>query len=165
CAFSLDRMQLHFQSIFMLTAVDLKKLYEEDEHLWLFENARLLREGRLDLADIQHIAETLEDMGKRDFREILSRMRVLMMHLLKWIFQPEQRSSGWKGTIREQRKELNKAFAFSTNLKIYGKEQFLNEYSDAREIAADETGLPLSSFPEGPPFTFEQVTDENWLPK
>lgn len=53
----------------MNATIDLKKLYEEDEHLWLFENAKLLREGKVNLVDIEHIAETLEDMGKRDFRE------------------------------------------------------------------------------------------------
>lgn len=149
----------------MQTAIDLKKLYEEDEHLWLFENARLLKEGRLDLADIQHIAETLEDMGKRDFREIVNRLRVLITHLLKWIFQPEQRSSSWKGTIAEQRKQLHGEFEDSTNLKNHGKDKLLRAYLDARDIASAETGLPLTVFPEEPPFTFEQVTDEKYLPE
>lgn len=149
----------------MNATVDLKKLYEEDEHLWLFENAKLLREGKVNLADIEHIAETLEDMGKRDFREVLSRMRVLMTHLLKWIFQPDQRSSGWKGTIREQRKELRRSFKDSTNLLNYAKSNWQNEYEDAKEVASDESGLPLSAFPEEPPFTFEQVVDENYLPE
>lgn len=149
----------------MQTVMDLKKLYEEDEHLWLFENAKLLREGRLDMADIEHIAETLEDMGKRDNREILSRMRVLMTHLLKWIFQPKERSSSWKGTIVEQRKELKKAFKDSTNLKRYGKTNFQEEYLDARDIASAETSLPISHFPEEPPFTFEQIIDENYFPE
>ena len=148
----------------MQTTLDLKKLYEEDEHLWLLENAKLLREGRLDLADIKHIAETLEDMGKRDFREVLSRMRVLMTHLLKWILQPELRSSSWKGTVVEQRKELKKIFKDSSNLKKYGNENFKEEYKDARDIASAETGLPLSHFPEDPPFSFEQMIDEDYLP-
>ncbi|HMV80518.1 MAG TPA: DUF29 domain-containing protein [Leptospiraceae bacterium] len=148
----------------MHPVIDLKKLYEEDEHLWLFENAKLLREGRFELADMEHIAETLEDMGKRDFREILSRMRVLMVHLLKWIFQPKARSSSWKGTIVEQRKELKKMFKDSTNLKKYAESNWLEEYSDARDIASAETGLSLSTFPEEPPFSFEEVTDEKYLP-
>ncbi len=149
----------------MHPVIDLKKLYEEDEHLWLFENAKLLREGRFELADMEHIAETLEDMGKRDFREILSRMKVLIVHLLKWIFQPEARSSSWRGTIRHQRDELNAEFDDSKNLKTYAKENLKKSYLKAREIASDETGLPLSSFPEEPPFTFEQVTDEKYLPE
>ncbi|MCX8000759.1 MAG: DUF29 domain-containing protein [Leptospiraceae bacterium] len=149
----------------MQQIIDLKKLYEEDENLWLFENAKLLREGKLDLADIEHIAEFLEDMGRRDFREVLSRLRVLIMHLLKWIFQKERRTNSWKATIREQRKELNKTFRDSKNLKKHAEFHYKEEYIDARDIASDETGLPLSTFPEEPPFTFEQVLDENYLPE
>ena len=148
----------------MQTLVDMKKLYEEDEHLWLFENARLLREGRLDLADIEHIAETLEDMGKRDFREILSRLIILIGHLLKWKFQQEQRSSSWKGTINEQRLKLNLEFEDSKNLENYGRENFPAAYKKARSLAASDTGLPLSTFPEEPPFTFDQTADENYFP-
>ncbi len=148
----------------MHTALDLKKLYEEDEHLWLFENAKLLREGRLDLADIEHIAEALEDMGKRDFREVLSRMRILIMHLLKWIFQSDKRSKSWKDTIVEQRLQLSDEFMLSKNLEKFGKESFDDVYQKARRQAASETELPLSHFPEEPPFTFEQVIDEGYLP-
>jgi hypothetical protein len=144
--------------------IDLKKLYYEDEHLWYFENAALLREGKVDLADIQHIAEVLEDMGKRDYREILSRMRVLNIHLLKWIFQKKERSNSWKASIREQRKQLKNEFSDSMNLEKYGREYFLISYNDAREIASDETGLSLSVFPEEPPFTFELMMDEDYLP-
>ncbi len=148
----------------MQTAIDLKKLYEEDEHLWLFENAKLLREGRLDMADIEHIAETLEDMGKRDFKEVLSRMRVLIMHLLKWIFQSERRSKSWKDTILEQRNQLSDEFRFSRNLEKFAKENFEEVYRKARKQAASETELPLSSFPEEPPFTFEEAVNEDYLP-
>ncbi|MCX7997803.1 MAG: DUF29 domain-containing protein [Leptospiraceae bacterium] len=149
----------------MQQTIDLKKLYEEDENLWLFENAKLLREGKLDQVDFEHIAEFLEDMGRRDFREVLSRLRVLIMHLLKWIFQKEKRTRSWHATIVEQRKELNKIFRDSKNLKNHGKRNFHEEYLDARDIASAETGLPLSTFTEEPPFTFEQVIDEKYLPE
>ncbi|MCX7997807.1 MAG: DUF29 domain-containing protein, partial [Leptospiraceae bacterium] len=131
----------------MQETLDLKKLYEEDENLWLFENAKLLREGKLDLADIEHIAEFLEDMGKRDFREVLSRLRVLMMHLLKWIFQPKKRTRSWKVTILEQRFELNDEFSFSKNEENFARNNFQATYHKARRQASKETGLPLSTFP------------------
>ncbi|MCX7997802.1 MAG: DUF29 domain-containing protein [Leptospiraceae bacterium] len=149
----------------MQQTFDLKKLYEEDENLWLFENAKLLREGKLELVDIEHIAEFLEDMGRRDFREIVNRLRLLIVHLLKWIFQKSKRSRSWKATIIEQRAQLNAEFEDSKNLRNHGKNNFHKAYSKAREIAAAETGLPLSTFPEEPPFTFEQVIDEKYLPE
>jgi hypothetical protein len=149
----------------MQTVFDLKKLYEKDEHLWLLENAKLLREGKWEQADFDNIAETLEDMGRRDLREVISRLKVLMIHLLKWIVQAEARSSSWKGTIRHQRDELSSMFEDSYNLKKHAEDSFSKSYKKAREIASDETGLPLSHFPEEPPFTFEQVIGEDYLPE
>ncbi|MCX7997804.1 MAG: DUF29 domain-containing protein [Leptospiraceae bacterium] len=149
----------------MQQTIDLKKLYEEDENLWLFENAKLLRERKLELADIEHIAEFLEDMGRRDFKEVLSRLRLLIMHLLKWIFQKNKRTNSWAYTIAEQRNQLNDEFRYSKNLYKFAKENFHESYEKARKNASKETGLPLSTFPEEPPFTFEQVLDENYLPE
>ena len=142
----------------MQKALDLKKLYEKDEHLWLLENAKLLREGKWEQADFDNIAETLEDMGRRDLREVVSRLKVLMIHLLT-------RSSSWKGIIRHQRDELNSMFEDSYNLKKHAEDSFSKSYKKAREIASDETGLPLSHFPEAPPFTFEQAIGEDYLPE
>lgn len=73
--------------------------------------------------------------------------------------------SGWKGTIAEQRTELNQEFEDSKNLMIYAKEILPKAYSKARVIASAETGLPVSKFPEDSPFSFEQVVDENYLPE
>ncbi|MCB1156205.1 MAG: DUF29 family protein [Leptospiraceae bacterium] len=50
-------------------------------------------------------------------------------------------------------------------IQSHGKENFLKSYQDAKEIAADETGLPPETFPEQAPFTFEQVMDESYLPE
>jgi len=86
-------------------------------------------------------------------------------HLLKWIVQAEARSSSWKETIRHQRDELNSMFEDSYNLKKYAEDNFSKSYKKAREIASDETGLPLSHFPEAPPFTFEQAIGEDYLPE
>ena len=148
----------------MQTTLDLKKLYEKDEHLWLFENARLLREGHLDLADIEHIAETLEEMGKRDLREILSRMRVLNSHLLEWIYQKDRRGNSWNYTITEQRIQIKEEFEDSKTLENHARDNFKKSYNKARELASAETGLVITTFPEDPPYTFEEALDEGFLP-
>lgn len=90
---------------------------------------------------------------------------MLTVHLLKWIFQPTARSSGWKGTIIEQRTQLNAEFEDSKNLWMHGKSNFAKVYQKAREIASAETELPLSSFPEEQPFSFEETVDEKYLPE
>ena len=78
-------------------------LYDEDFAVWTAETARLLRAGRFDEVDIEHVAEEIEDMGKRDKRELHSRLTVLILHLLKWKWQPEKKSASWGSTIVTQR--------------------------------------------------------------
>ena len=66
--------------------------YESDIVAWAHEQAALIRAGRFEYLDLANIAEEIEDVGKSEQREIASRMAVLLMHLLKWEYQPEFRS-------------------------------------------------------------------------
>ena len=67
--------------------------YETDVVAWASEQARLIRAGRFDLVDREHIAEEIEDVGKSEQRELATRMAVLLAHLLKWQHQPERRGA------------------------------------------------------------------------
>lgn len=78
--------------------------YDADVVAWANEQARLIRAGRLDQLDLEHIAEEIEDVGKSEQRELASRMAVLIAHLIKWQYQPERPSNSWRRTIKEQRK-------------------------------------------------------------
>src|SRR5262245_43304743 len=84
----------------------LAALYETDETAWLEATADLIREGRLDQVDPVTLAEYLTDMARRDRREVSSRLAVLIAHLLKWRYQPDHRSGGWRGMVEVQRQEL-----------------------------------------------------------
>ena len=50
--------------------------------------------------------EELPDRVRRDRREVVSRLVELLSHLLKWEFQPDERSGSWRATIITQRQEL-----------------------------------------------------------
>jgi uncharacterized damage-inducible protein DinB len=67
------------------------KLYETDFFLWTKEQAAALRAGRLDALDRDNLAEEVESLGRKDRRELESRLTVLVMHLLKWRHQPAER--------------------------------------------------------------------------
>ncbi len=73
---------------------------------WASEQARLIRAGRFDLLDREHIAEEIEDVGKSEQRELATRMAVLLAHLLKWQHQPERRGASWEVTISSQRQRI-----------------------------------------------------------
>jgi hypothetical protein len=140
-------------------------LYEQDFFAWTLQNAQLLREGNLSEADILNIAEELESMGKHDKRALLSRLTVLLMHLLKWQYQVSFRSKSWELTIKEQRRQIEKLLKDSPSLKRYLYDEGIHEtFADALEIACDETGLPGTAFPEYCPYRMEQLLDKQFFP-
>ena len=138
--------------------------YETDFYAWANEQAALLRAGRLDAADIEHIAEEIESMGKTEKRELVSRLTVLLLHLLKWQFQPERRGASWEATITVQRDDLADHLADNTSLKAKLPETINDAYRKASILAAGESGLPKQTFPPACPWSFEQIMDAEFWP-
>jgi hypothetical protein len=139
--------------------------YEQDFYAWANQQAALLRAGRLSEADIDHIAEEIESMGKTEKRELISRLKVLLMHLLKWQFQPTGRSTSWRLTIEEQRRELVEHLADNPSLKSKMNEAMTSAYGSAILAAARETGLDVNAFPVECPWLFEQVSNSAFWPE
>jgi hypothetical protein len=136
----------------------LADLYEPDETAWLEESSRLIRAGCLDTLDYENLASYLEDMATRDRREIYSRLRTLLAHLLQWQYQPEKRSRSWKTTIVTQRDELENAM--TKTLEKHAREVLARAYGAAIRVAAAQTGLEESAFHAECPFTLEQTLTE-----
>lgn len=139
-------------------------LYEQDFYQWTQHQAGLLRSGRLGEIDIEHVAEEIEAMGISDRRELESRLKVLLQHLLKWQFQPEQRSGSWRGSIDEQRDQLEILLRQSPSLHRFVPEAVEHSYPKARRAAALETGLSIGQFPESCHYSVQQVLDVDFLP-
>jgi len=142
----------------------LEKIYEQDYYLWLMKNAELVREGRFSEADAGNIAEELECMGRSEKRELTSRLAVLLMHLLKWRFEPEKRTNSWKYSIIEQRRKIVELLNDSPSLCREFDRQFPYAYESALIKAAKETGMDTACFPQECPFSPEQVMDKNFYP-
>jgi len=138
--------------------------YERDFYAWALHNAQLLYEGKLSEIDRTHIAEELEGMGNRDKRELISRLVVLITHLLKWQFQSERRSKSWKSTIFEERSQLHLILEDSPSLKYQLSERVNKAYPNALKTATNETDLPESTFPSECPYMLEQLLDETFYP-
>jgi hypothetical protein len=137
-------------------ALSLGVLYERDETAWLEAMAELIRQGRLDEVDYPNLAEYLADMARRDRREVESRLIVLLAHALKWAHQPDRRSGNWRGTIIEQRQELEGLVSRGV-LRNHAEAVLADVYRKAVERAAAETGLPAESFPEVCPHSLDQL--------
>src|ERR1700704_6458711 len=124
-----------------------RQLYDQDFFAWTNEQAGLLREGRLSEADIDHIAEEIEGIGKREKRELVGRLTVLLLQLLKWQHQPAFRSMGWGLTLEEQRNRLEDHLADNASLKSGYGETIAAAYGNAVLGAARETGKDRNVFP------------------
>ena len=134
--------------------------YEQDFYRWTQEQAELLKAGALSQLDVENLIEEIESMGKSQKRALISRMTVLLMHLLKWDYQPDRRSGSWKSTIITQRKEIKRLLKDNPGLKSIITEMLTETYLDAAEIASAETELPESTFPETCPYTVEHLMGE-----
>ncbi|PWR19766.1 DUF29 domain-containing protein [Zavarzinia compransoris] len=147
-------------------AVAKPDLYERDFYAWANEQAALLRAGKLAAADIEHIAEEIESMGKTEKRELVSRLTVLLLHLLKWQYQSDHLpSASWEVTIRVQRRALARHLQDNPSLKAKTREALEDAYGDAVLQAPVETALPKSAFPAKCPWTFEQAMAEDFWPE
>ena len=147
------------------STTDTDNLYERDYYLWLSHTAQLISEGKFSEVDTANLIEEIADMGRSEQRAIESNLVVVLLHLLKYKYQPQKRSNSWKASIREHRRRLRKAFRVSPSLKRYFEEVFDECYQDGRELAADETGLPLDAFPPKSPFTPSEVLNSDYLPQ
>ena len=143
------------------------ELYEEDFYAWTQTTAALIREGKWHDLDREAVAEEIESLGKSDWRELASRIAVLLRHLLKWRYQPERRQRGrsWRSTIWEQRSRLRRLLRQSPSLAPLVPQTLQEEYAEARQRASDETGLPLTTFPPACPWQAEEVLDVDFWPE
>ncbi len=142
------------------------QVYEKDLNAWANEQARLLRAGRFNLLDVEHIAGEIEDVGKSEQRELASRMAVLMAHLLKWKYQADRRGASWEKTIKAQRKEISYTLDESPSLAPKLQEPRWLDMVWARAVAQAVSETGLDCFPDECPWAVQdEVLNEGWLPE
>ncbi|NEP17372.1 MAG: DUF29 domain-containing protein [Leptolyngbya sp. SIO4C1] len=140
-------------------------LYETDYLQWIETTLAKLRQQKYAQVDWANLIEEIEDMGKRERRSLESNLVILLLHLLKWQYQPTLRSGSWAGSIFEHRRRIRKALQTSPSLEFYLNEVFTEAYGDALKQAAAETGLSRERFPSDCPYQLTQVMDEDFLPE
>ncbi|CAK0770540.1 conserved hypothetical protein [Gammaproteobacteria bacterium] len=146
-----------------LSCIDeLTNLYEVDYDAWLQRNLELLRQFRFPELDVEHLIEEMEDLGRKDRGELISRLVILIAHLLKWQFQPAHRSSSWRGSIAEQRVRVTRQLKLSPSLHSFLPQAIREAYNDAVELACEETGLSLDAFPRDCPYLPTQLLDKGF---
>lgn len=142
-------------------------LYERDFHAWTRAQAALLKAGTAERADLDHLAEEIEDMGREQRHAVGSQLRLALIHLLKLRHSPAaDPRPGWRAEVRNARAEIADRLADSPSLRPYLPRLFERAWSRARSIAADQMEAygERTTIPQQCPFTLEQVLDESYWP-
>ncbi|MEH1854144.1 MAG: DUF29 domain-containing protein [Nostoc sp.] len=138
--------------------------YETDFYTWTQEQANFLRHHQWNQLDLPNLIEEIESLGRKERQELRNRLSVLIGHLLKWEYQPNQRSRSWLATIRVQRREIIKLLNENPSLKSYLEEALQESYENCRDLASGETNLPLSTFPLQCLYLFEEILSDRFYP-
>jgi hypothetical protein len=144
-----------------------KTKYSDDVVAWAREQAAFLRARRFSDLDLEALAEEIDDVGKSEERELASQVGRLLAHLLKWQFQPGQRSRSWERTIKDARGKVLRRLKRTPSLRksLDDPDWIADAWSDAVHWAADETGLDVTVFPETCSWAMSDIATEGWLPQ
>jgi hypothetical protein len=149
-------------------AIPPTELYDRDYYTWTQEQARALREHRIEEVDWSNVAEEIEDLGKREKRALRSQLVRLLGHLIKFAFAREvmwaNNSRGWELSIRGARREALMYLDENPGLRPHVPQIFLSAYGSARIEVMKALRLPDSAIPETPPWTLDEVIDDTFLP-
>jgi hypothetical protein len=136
-----------------------------DFYAWTQQTAAALRVGDYAQVDMLAIAEELENMGASERRALINRLAILLMHLLKWQFQPGIRSRSWELTLIEQRREIQDLLEDNPSLQPQLLEKLSKAYGKAILKAEKETQLPAKTFPTECPYSIDDILREDFYPE
>jgi hypothetical protein len=137
-------------------------LYEQDLYVWSCCNVQLLREGRFAEADMEHVEEEIASCHNEQEHRLESQLARLLLHLVKYRYQPSRRSRSWQIPIVNARIKIRRYLRRNPGLKSHVAGLLLNAYN-ARRKASVETGLPKETFPTECSCTLEQIMDDDFL--
>jgi hypothetical protein len=142
-----------------------RSLHDSDFYAWSLEQAALLRAGRAAEADLEAIADEIDSMGKTEKRELVSRLTVLLLHLLKWRHQPSHRGKSRRLSIANARDDIIDHLEDNPSLKALLDSAMEQAYRTARRKAAIETEFDEDAFPARCPWSFAEAMDEGFWPE
>jgi hypothetical protein len=142
----------------------MRSLYDTDFYAWTQKQAELLQNQQWSSLDLPNLIEEIESLGKQQRQELRNRLSVLIGHLLKWHFQPEQRSRSWLATIRVQRREVLQLLQENPSLRPYLEEALQQAFETGRDLAVSETNLPYKTFPSECGYSLEEILSDRFYP-
>lgn len=131
--------------------------YDDDFAAWIYHQADALKAGRFDELDIEELADEVESLAKRDFRKLKGALQIVLLHMLKWDYQPERRGESWRTSIRDQREAVLDELKESPSFKGRLEEAIAATYLVARRKASNQTGVFLQLIPLDCPYSWTEI--------
>jgi len=141
---------------------------EDDFHAWCLEQAQTLRRiaSKVPSLDCRGIAEELEGMARSEQRTVQSFLELLLIHLLKWRYEPNRRSGSWRVSIQNARSGIRDELADSPSLRVKLPLLIERGYERARRSAGVEMELDEREWekrsPQSCPWDFDQLMSDFW---
>ena len=146
-------------------------LYDRDFFAWTQEQAALLRQGAARQQDthldLEHLAEEIDSLGKRDRRALTTNIARVIEHLLKLQYaRSHEPRAGWETSVDVHRTKALKILADSPGLRRELPNLLGESYHDGRRWAARSlrSAVDSKAFAESCPYTLEQILDHDWWP-
>jgi hypothetical protein len=137
--------------------------YDADFYAWTKAQADALRRRAANEVDWDNLAEEIESVGRSDRREIRSRLEILLIHLLKWRYQPDHQCPSWQASIYEARRRIEGVVEESPSLRAYPAEALAGAWKSA--IRAEAIfGIGPVRLPDACPWTIDEVLSIEFLP-
>ena len=143
----------------------IKDLYNHDYHLWLEETSKLLKAQDFTKIDLENLIEEIESLGRSERNKLISSLRLIYQHLLKWQYQPSKRSTSWSYTITRERDNVSDYIEDTPSLKNLLQDQtaLTKAYQRGRRDAIRATGI--NNLPQDCPYSIEQALEHNFFPE
>ncbi|RCR71078.1 DUF29 domain-containing protein [Larkinella punicea] len=133
-------------------------------HLDTVETIRKLIEDKEYEEAMEGLDELYENMSNADKRALERQLVRLMVHILKWRYQPQKRSTSWVRTIVNARREIQKLQKYMPSLNVQFIESSWQEsFEDATEEAKAEMNLSRKDKFEPAPLTWQEVFEDEYL--
>ncbi|WP_319422433.1 DUF29 domain-containing protein [Pleurocapsa sp. FMAR1] len=148
-----------------IDTVAIKDLYQTDYLLWLQETSQLLKAKDFERLDLENLIEEIESLGRSEQNKLISSLRLIYQHLLKWQYQPDKRSKSWSNTISRERDNISDYLEDTPSLKnlLQDKTILTKAYQRGKRDAMRETGV--NNFPQESPYSVKQTLDSNFFPE
>jgi len=140
-------------------------LYDLDFCKWIQHQVATLRAGKFSELDLENLIEEMEAVGRSEKRSLVSSLSLVLMHLLKWQYQPDLRSKSWMFSIRNQRDEVIAILDDSPSLKSFMGTAIERAWNKALIEAEKETGIESERFPQTCPWTFDEFMNDDFWPE